>query len=515
MRFLGQHSISDLTTTLNTSETIVVSDKINIPTRESVVQGPGYGDIFVRYDDYFFVNNYSVPISLVSKINADIIKSVIVSEILNEDYLNYDNTAKELFFAEYPFTEIDIQSLNTDITIQDATILDVNLTDLTCELSLVDADLLHPKLEEYRLDNIPVRFNLLLDDTSLIDTILNSIISLDLLDTSTISMSGYILSTDLTNILSANKVNIGHIEIEIANETQQRRILPHVHELEEILIPVNDATGFIRAEDSTIDIGSPITVVNLETVHLGETGYIQKSSEIVSNTDVFLLKNVSNDVTNVVNYDSTWVYLVDSSVEEFTFIDIEVYITNVERLYIENKSYLEETVDVTVVDSTLYETMYLCKYGNFDNTSNTLNTSYEWIDKTSVDDHTIVGDTIKILLSYYNIEIIQTGPDIIPYAVVTQTIVAYDYIDSKYLVRRPRVINNIQETINLTMTNPLTKLNFTFDSTDTSVEIFEVYFDGNVSVTTVDTDGPTVILERGNFKLIPNSTLNPYHITMV
>jgi len=85
-----------------------IIDKLSIPIRRSVDKNE-FSDMFIELNQSNYVNYYNDIIGIADLVNDDILKSLLLSEIMFDDFFNFSKTLNE---SESFHTLIDVNGLN-------------------------------------------------------------------------------------------------------------------------------------------------------------------------------------------------------------------------------------------------------------------------------------------------------------------------------------------------------------------------------------------------------------------
>ena len=84
---LGLQKFNKIEAKKITSENLILSNKLNLPFHKDMVSSD-FGDMYTENNVVKFVNNKSDAVTLLDLSNDDILKSLMVSEVLFDDFLN-------------------------------------------------------------------------------------------------------------------------------------------------------------------------------------------------------------------------------------------------------------------------------------------------------------------------------------------------------------------------------------------------------------------------------------------
>jgi len=157
MKHLGKQTFNKIESEDIKTFTANAVDSLNVPLHKSVA-GNKFGDVLIEGDTLKIYDNYNISRPITDLYNPDIIKSLLLSEILFDDFFNFDKTLNdsESFNAEINMdTDVIQYSINE---LNDMTIIN----DTTALVTILEIDStniieLYSTLLVYVANSIPIR----------------------------------------------------------------------------------------------------------------------------------------------------------------------------------------------------------------------------------------------------------------------------------------------------------------------------------------------------------------------
>ena len=168
---LGLQKFNKIESKKITNEDLILSNKLNLPFHKDLIK-PSFGDLYTESNVVKFINNEIESITLLDLSNDDLLKTLLVSEVLFDDFLNCNESNQ----TSNSFN--NILTLNQDIfqnvinTYTDATIyFDSTINLNIIELQFIDniiSEEINNKLLPYITAELPILFKFIntLDSTA-------------------------------------------------------------------------------------------------------------------------------------------------------------------------------------------------------------------------------------------------------------------------------------------------------------------------------------------------------------
>lgn len=454
----------------------VISDKLNIPIRKSVSDYE-FGDLFIEIDSVNMVDSNSNINQLLDINNPDLIKSLLLSEIFFDEQINFDKTDAGSYNNKININDEYFSQYNINVTYDTTTEQDsTQIPSIIINIDTIEnGDYLYNLLTEYSSYNIPIRTELkdnilneytymifydsILQDTEkkeltvLLDNDNNSDILSDLttIDIKEISLSNF-LFTDTTSVNN-------YIEIPYHYH--------NLNELKDLNDNINNNNGFVKLVNGKIQYDFP-QELNPDKFILKDSFFSKDQTKDLLNNKLFNLNITENSFRAEVNYTDSTIDLGSGSfIVEYEYNNTDINIDNNIKLETKNSQELNFSSLSEILMYSQYNNYYLAEIINFkyDTIINSevtgvneiLSVDYQQIDKTSIDNnemqiYDITDNTVFVITSYYDIQIIQPNINTIPFILITDNkLYKDDYGDIQLSI--PESIDNITGNKHLTLRN--------------------------------------------------------------
>ena len=522
-----------------------IIDKLSIPIRRSVDTNT-FSDLFIENDELNQLNYYNNIIAVLDLNNPDALKSLLLSEIVFDDFFNFNKSFVESGSFHTIIKQDDIDSNQLDINL---------LTDCTCNQDITSVpsinihnvdvsilDKIYYNLSKANANNIPINTNFI-DSTNKFH---NHMVFYDnILYSPTLSTIYIYLDSTENELVLIDITNVDIIEIDfkvitissdLISDTYQE--LPnHYHKikdlsnLDEHTNNLNGFQRFINNNQIKFDFDQDLFV---NTFKLKNSFFEKRYNVNLLNKKLFNVNlNILQSTTDL-KYDIKEIDLGGGNIVyeyHFSSLNFEAD-TIIELSTTDNQTIYNEKL-YSISDTTQHDTQYLVEILKFDYnlliSSNTVNKTdvidiyYEQIDKTSIDDNIVeiykINDqTVYTINAYQDIEIIQSNINTIPYSNISKHLLYRD-IDKNIIINIPKEYNGIEKQLDLTLIND-SDFYITFDTTNvvTQLDIYQldIFTDKQEFINSYDISDSNkkLTLPRGRVKFINSNELNRFNITL-
>lgn len=513
-----------------------VLDSLNIPLHKSI-HGNKFGDIIIDADTLKIYDNYNNSRAIADLNNPDILKSLILSEIIFEDFLNFNKSRTEAI------------SFNTDMTIGtdmvqytideicDMTIINDATTVIILEIDSTDASLLYSKMIVYISNTLPIRATFY-DNSTYENTMMlyiNSIIYDNY--SNRINLTLY---QDNQILIDCTTYDIIRLKLETFsyndNYFEKKYIdMPyHYHtttELSDLVSMTNTTNGYTKLSNNILRLPQSNQTLFGGIKRLYGTPLYKECIDDIQYSKLLKLYIDKSNVISNATYITNEIDLGDSSTFEYYSNGLEIAFN--ERLWATTDTNYKAYRDYSTVlsDDTTYITKYLVEIVTFNyntlvvgedstNIDSIVNIKYDWIDKTIIDtesyityNNNFVDGTAIIYNGYYNINLIQPNINTIPTLLVQYNNI-YKDMNGQSQLRIPKIYDNISTPIHLNIDN-LVKIYLLFDTTsDATIDIYEFDIMLNIYTLSKSVDNSTNIfnLDCGKYKFVTTNLFNNYKL---
>ena len=540
MRHLGTQTYKDIVVNNNASiNKTSVQDKLNVPFHRPL-EGAEFGDLFLENNQLNITNQDNDIIPLLDLNNSDIIKALLLTEQVFDDFYNFD---KELVNTGSFNTNItlgtDLQQITVDTT-QSASTDQTNNTIIISFSQSTEAEDVFLKLLDFNQYNCPL-LTTIYDGTNTIsymvyynninystgtteiNVVLNSVLNQSVLN-------------DLTNT-EINTITIKSFQFTNNEVVDNYVALPkHYHQLKDIddlTSNTNSTNGYLRLSDSTLSLPFPYTLV-IDDVALNNSLLKKDYAKNIQNKLNFDLLLTNQYLEELVNYTDTTVDLGGGDyLIEYTFNDFTVNNTKLIELTTKDGQGITTTKDYSLTDTTAYQNSYLVEVVKFNygllisqlnsRVIDVIDVSLQQIDKTAIEDpqlkiYSITDTTITAISCYYDISILQPNATTPPSAIINPVNLFKDD-DGYILLSVPKTYTNIVGTKHFSLPSEA-DLYFTFDNTAfpitltiSSLDLIANDQETYISLTLAQ-EQQKYVLPRGRYKIESDTPLNKYNIKM-
>lgn len=513
-----------------------VLDSLNIPLHKSI-NGNKFGDILVDADTLKMYDNYNNSRAIADLNNPDILKSLILSEIVFDDFLNFNKSP------------IDAISFNTDMTIGtdivqytidemcDMTIINDTTSVIILEIDNTDTSLLYSKMIVYVSNALPIRATFY-DNTTYENTMMLYINS--------ISYDNYSNKINLTLyqdnqiLIDCTTYDITRLKLETFsynnNYFEKKYIdMPyHYHdttELSDLTSVTNTINGYTKLSNNILRLPQSNQTLFEGIKRLYGTPLYKECIDDIQYSKLLKLYIDKSNVISNATYITNEIDLGDSSIFEYYTTGLDISFN--ERLWVTTDTNYKAYRDYSTVlsDDTTYITKYLVEIVTFNyntlvvgedstNIDSIVNIKYDWIDKTIIDadayityNNNFVDGTAIIYNGYYNINLIQPNINTIPTLLVQYNNI-YKDMNGQSQLRIPKIYDNISTPIHLNIDN-LVKIYLLFDTTsDATIDIYEFDIMLNIYTLSKSVDNSISIfnLDCGKYKFVTTNLSNNYKL---
>lgn len=518
-----------------TSNKQIIEDRLSIPTTESL-EGSSYGDLFIESNYLNLVDTYNNINQVLDINNTNIIKSLLLTEHFYDNFLNFDNTTSDSFNTIIDINSNNYNQFDINETLDATTHWDNTNNSyiaLLCD-TIEYGENLYNLMSSYMENNTPIRtvyidnitnytymffYNYIVqdsdkkeililfngDNTSVFndltgldiiqikinnfifknDSIINNyiklpyhyhnLIDIEDLNNNTNTENGYLKLTD-NNLILPITFNIYPDNIKINNSYFENNINNSLLKNNLFNININNTlTDFnVNYTDSTIDLGGGSFIIEY---------YYQNTTININNNNT-----ISTNNSQLLNFDSSYDSTINS--EQSDYYLVEKIIFNKENLIISGTHQVNKIISV----------------------------EYVLLDKTTIDNneitvYDIVDSTVTIYNNYYDIQVIQSNPNTIPFVLVNNyKLYKDDYGNS--LIFTP-TIYELDNIANLTLdsdkfiylTSDSTTIEFTIKYYNYMTSLYdEVYTYNNTYL------NKKINLSLGRIRIEPSVNSIPYKI---
>lgn len=538
MKHLGLHEFPQKTVTEDaTVFNNILLNKLNIPFHKDI-NGAEFGDMFTESNVVKFVNNEGEINLLLDINNDDVIKNLLVSEMIFDDFFNYN---KDLQISNSFHTKLELEedifqkelNFQTDATLYvDATTL-VNIIELDFTDSTISTEV-YNRFVEYLSSGLPLFTRYINTIDSTVIEQMSIFLTVDKVDDT------MILTVKVPNfnaLLSTNRVEILTFKF-VDNDISEPMVSlpPHTHSLShlyDLLTNTNTVNGYIKLDgtDAKLDFEQNL---QLKSGRVINSILSKQWSEQLKNETKFAVSTKNSITEDVVGYNSTIIDLGnDTTIIEYDITSVEITFRDSLKLYSDSGQVATNNLYSKVTsDYTTFQEKYLVEIIEFNydyifgsesiNDINFLITSHQQQqDKTSINDLQeynidLVNKKIICVAGYYDITLFQPTITTIPDVLLNYISICKDYEKSVLLIK-PIIYNNLNGDFRLNLNDShLLRLEFN-DSTASTLllqikkfnilsGIQENQFAMDMSV---DAD---LMLERGMYKIKTNTDTYSYNV---
>lgn len=541
MRHTGKQEFKDIEVT-NNSEIYKTSiiDKLNVPIRRSLPNYE-YADLFMEANALSIIDSNNYIRQLLDIHNSDIIKSLLTSELFYDEFMNFDKTDTGSFNEKIDINDagFDQYKLNNtyDITtVQDST----SIPAIVIKLDTVEeGDNIYSNLIEYSSYDIPIR-------TELVDSLNNNYVYMIyydslLQDTEDKELTIYLNSnnnqstmTDLTNINLIEITLNNFIFKDISSIKNYIKLPYHYHklnEIEDIDNNTNNENGYIKLNNSTLELNFP-QKLNPDQFILKDSFFTKDQKNDLLNNKLFNINCNEDSFSAEVNYTDTTIDLGGGSfIIEYSYTDTNIDIGNTIKLETKNSQEINLSSNQSIYMTDQYNNYYLAEvlkfsYNNIINSDNTgvtdtIDTYYQWIDKTSIDEniiqiYDITDNTVTVINNYYDIEIVQPNINTIPFILINNNKL-YKDDDGNVQISIPIEYNNITDNKHLTLRNDYDVYLLSDSTTLTFTIKYMDILNGNQSEEYIylnESLNTKLKQDRGRVNIVPSNSIDSYSIKL-
>lgn len=536
MKHLGTHEFPQkiLSNEID-NQNITIANKLNLPFHKDLID-PSFGDIFTSNNAIKFINNESNEVTLLDINNPDVLKSIIVSEIMFDNFFNYSEEyeTSNSFNNEILLNNNLLQNIveiTTDSTIYIDSVNNFNIIELTF-LDETSAIEVNNNLIAYLTSDLPLLFNFInINDSTSIEymaiitniELLNNKIFLNIKNTSWFNT---ILTSTQVQINTFKFINV------IINENCVKLPL-HLHtieQLEDLPTHTNCINGYVKLNSNNLKFDMDQNL-QLSTGKLFNTLFEKKQLDQLQQETKFI-SNIQNVIDTQIKFVSTEINLGgDTTVIEYDTTSIDINLENSLKIFTKNGWQINFDTNTIISDMTNFNDKFLVEKIEFDfaqifgitnivDATNLINVKYEQINKIDVNNlipYSVAEQKHTAISGYYDINIIQPNINTIPSAINIFSPICKD-IENNIFFNKIIEYNNLSTTFILNLIDNKT-LHLTFtDSTSSTLEISILQYDyftstwlvrlGNINVPM------NITLETGMYKIIPTTNANTYNLKL-
>lgn len=515
-----------------------ILNQLSVPLHRPL-DGPVLGDLFFETNNLKVVNNDNEVNQLLDLGNSDIIKSLLVSEILFDEFLNYNKPLEE---ANSFHNKIDVNSEQfIQIEINNTFDCTTNQDDLpTIEVYFEDnllAERIFTNLLELGSNDIPIHttfdstnIHMVYYDNILYDNVNNKIL--------------VILNSSFNEIVLSDITNTEITEISIDmfllvdNEVRDNYIgLPnHYHQLKDIndmTSNTNTENGFIKLNNSEIKLDFPYKQF-VDKFGVNNSLLEKDQSDNILKKKLFDIKITNDSFNDEIVYTDTTIDLGnDEYAIEYTFTEYIINSTDTIELSTNDNQELNITNNFSITDTTAHQHSYLVEFLKFDFSKlisplnqgviNPFSLTYLQIPKSEIDTpnlqiYKINDTTITTINCYQDIQIIQPNINTVPFTLIQRTNL-YKDDQGNIQLTIPTIYKSLSGEKHFTIKGP-SDLYIDFDTTAFPINL-DIYILDLITneQTLVDTQDLTdskkrKTISRGRIKVVPSTLLNSYTFTI-
>ncbi len=537
MKHLGLHEFpQNMTAHDALVYSVALMDKLNIPFHKSL-SGFEFGDLFTESNVVKFVNNEGDINPLLDLNNDDLIKSLLLSEMMFDDFFNYgtelqnSNSFHTKLELEQDVFQHDINFV-TDATVYVDSTTSVNIIELKFDDNAM-ATSIGTTLTLYLSSGLPLftKFNDSVDSTVI--ELMITFTSVDIVDDVVILVMSDSITID--TLLSTDSIEIITFKfIDVLTEDPTITLPPHYHTLSQIsnlVEQTNVEDGYLKFSGTDIKFGFDWSL-QLDKGRIVNSVFEKNQSRQLERETHFVVNSSNSTFEDSVGYTLTEIDLGGGVfINEYDSTSVDIILRDKIEL-ITNRGWLAANNTVTSLsDFTNFQNSYLVEIVEFnydyifgiENTENVgslINVKYEQVDKTSINTITsyeidIDLNKITAIAGYQDITIIQPNINTIPTTASQYFPIMKDAKSDILLIKPTKFENNNSDTrLNLVDRSLLSvTLN---DSTNTTIELMIEEFDYilNVQTTVMETftTDTKIILDAGMYKIKTNTDMYTYNV---